>query len=53
VLQSLSEPPADVALHVMIDQVAKDIIAAEKLRVLERREATRGIAERNVRVPLR
>jgi hypothetical protein len=37
----------------MIDQVAKDIIAAEKLRVLERREATRGIAERNVRVPLR
>ncbi|KAF5365590.1 hypothetical protein D9758_003325 [Tetrapyrgos nigripes] len=34
-IRSLSDPPADVALDVMVDQVAKDIIATEKLRILD------------------
>ncbi|KAL1742921.1 hypothetical protein HDZ31DRAFT_42140 [Schizophyllum fasciatum] len=34
-MRSLSEPPPDVSVETLVDQAAKDVIAAEKLRVLE------------------
>jgi hypothetical protein len=57
-LRSMSEPPADVPMEVLISQIAKSIVAEEKLVVLEAksREASAGKpvqerARRDMRLP--
>jgi hypothetical protein len=49
----MSEPPPEMSLDVLVNQTAKDIVATEKLRVLETRvvQERRAIPERqrNVR----
>lgn len=42
-LRSLSETPSDVSVETLVQQAAKDVIAAEKLRVLE---TGKGVYER-------
>jgi hypothetical protein len=47
----MSEPPPEVAIDLLVNQAAKDIVATEKLRVLEARVAheRRGGPERHRR----
>ena len=42
-MRSLSEPPPDVSVETLVSQAAKDVVAAEKLRVLE---SGKGVYER-------
>ena len=42
-MRSLSEPPPDVSVDTLVSQAAKDVVAAEKLRVLE---SGKGVYER-------
>jgi hypothetical protein len=41
-IQSLSLPPTSLPLEVLVNQASKEIVAAEKLRVLESRKEIRG-----------
>ncbi|KAJ7109404.1 hypothetical protein C8R44DRAFT_286771 [Mycena epipterygia] len=42
-LKILSEPPPDIGVDILVNQVVKDVVAAEKVRVLEaRRDASRA-----------
>ncbi|KAJ7685226.1 hypothetical protein DFH06DRAFT_1157872 [Mycena polygramma] len=42
-LKILSEPPPDIGVDVLVNQAVKDVVAAEKVRVLEaRRDASRA-----------
>lgn len=46
-MEGLVETPPETALETLIDQTAKDIIATEKLRLLEaRREPSRVVGDR-------
>jgi hypothetical protein len=47
----MSEPPPEVKIDLLVNQAAKDIVAAEKLRILEVRVAheRRGGPERHRR----
>lgn len=46
-LRAMSEPPPEISFNILVNQVAKDIVAAEKLRVLEaRRDVGRAVQER-------
>lgn len=42
----MSEAPPDVPLQAMLNQVGKDIVAAEKLKVLEKDGGSRLVPER-------
>ncbi|KAF8636667.1 hypothetical protein AX17_003473 [Amanita inopinata Kibby_2008] len=47
VIQGLSQLPLPVPFQVLVNQTAKDIVAAEKLRVLEsKRDVGKGLSER-------
>jgi len=41
-IQSLSQPPTSLSLEVLVNQASKEIVAAEKLRVLESKKEIRG-----------
>ncbi|KAF8212195.1 hypothetical protein K438DRAFT_1231208 [Mycena galopus ATCC 62051] len=42
-LRVLSDPPPDIGLDILVNQAVKDVVAAEKVRVLEaRRDASRA-----------
>jgi hypothetical protein len=47
-LRCMSEPPPETPIDTLVNQAAKDIVAAEKLRILETRVAQerRGVPER-------
>lgn len=50
-LRCMSEPPPEMPIDTLVNQAAKDIVAAEKLRILEGRVAQerRGGPERHRR----
>jgi hypothetical protein len=42
-LKILSDPPPDIGAEILVNQTVKDVVAAEKVRVLEvRRDASRA-----------
>jgi hypothetical protein len=46
-IYSLSQPPTSLPLEVLVNQASKEIVAAEKLRVLEsKKEIGKGQADR-------
>ena len=46
-IHSLSQPPTPLPLEVLVNQASKEIVAAEKLRVLEsKKEIGKGQTER-------
>lgn len=50
-MEGLVETPAETPLETLVDQAAKDIIATEKLRLLDaKREPSRAFGDRRVNV---
>jgi len=48
-LKILSEPPPDIGVDILVNQAMKDVVAAEKVRVLEaRRDASRATQGRQM-----
>jgi len=42
-LKILSDPPPDIGAEILVNQTVKDVVAAEKVRVLEvKRDASRA-----------
>lgn len=46
-LKSISEPPPSFQMDALLDQIAKEIIATEKLRLLEaKREVGKNVSDK-------
>jgi hypothetical protein len=48
-LRSITEPPLEVPLNILVSQAAKEIVAAEKIQALElkRKELPKAASDRN------